>query len=108
MLGIFLAGAPGRRKLCLWGAIAALVLFALTADFAFWQKSEYNAADKAIVTAPVSAVKNSPAGGSSAKDLFVLHEGVKVKVLDSVGSFTNIELSDGRQGWIGSSDIELI
>lgn len=108
VLGIFLAGAPGRRKLCLWGAIAALVLFALTADFAFWQKSEYNAADKAIVTAPVSAVKNSPAGGSSAKDLFVLHEGVKVKVLDSVGSFTNIELSDGRQGWIGSSDIELI
>ena len=44
----------------------------------------------------------------AAKDLFVLHEGTKVKVIDSVGSWNNIELADGRQGWIPSSDIEMI
>ena len=63
--------------------------------------------DGAIVMRPVSAVKSSPSAESS-QDLFVLHEGTKVKVLDQVGNWNNIELADGRQGWIPSSDIELI
>jgi SH3-like domain-containing protein len=64
-------------------------------------------ADKAIIMKPVSSVKSSPSG-DSAKDLFVLHEGTKVQVLDNVGGWSNIELSDGRQGWLPSSDIEII
>ena len=40
--------------------------------------------------------------------IFVLHEGTKVYVLDQVGSWYNIELADGRQGWIRASDIEAI
>ena len=55
--------------------------------------------------APVSSVKSSP---SSGKDLFVIHEGTKVKVLDNVGDWLNISLADGRQGWIESSALEVI
>jgi len=40
--------------------------------------------------------------------LFILHEGTKVRLLDSVGSWLNIELSDGRQGWIMSENVENI
>lgn len=102
-----LSSGSSRRK-GFYGGIVAIILFGITLGFSLWQKNDFGKADGAIVTMPVSAVKNSPAGGSSARDLFVLHEGVKVKVLDKVGSFTNIELSDGRQGWIKSSDIEII
>jgi len=31
-----------------------------------------------------------------------------VKVLDEVSGFTDIELSDGRRGWIATQDIERI
>jgi SH3-like domain-containing protein len=62
--------------------------------------------DKAIVTASVSPVKSAP-GGGSVTDLFVLHEGTKVSVLSEVGEWCNIELSDGRQGWIRHPDIEI-
>jgi hypothetical protein len=31
-----------------------------------------------------------------------------VTILDEVGSWNNIELADGRQGWIPSGDIEII
>ena len=55
--------------------------------------------------APVSSVKSSP---SSGKDLFVIHEGTKVKILDNVGDWQNISLADGRQGWIETSAIEII
>ena len=47
-------------------------------------------------------------GRDSAKDLFVLHEGTKVKLLDSVGFWRNIELADGRQGWLESDALEVI
>ena len=87
--------------------IVALVLTVLCLSFAFWQRSDYRKADSAIVTRPVTTVQSSP-GRDSAKDLFVLHEGTKVKLLDSVGSWRNIELADGRQGWLPSSDLEVI
>ena len=56
---------------------------------------------------PVTSVKSSPSE-SSAKDLFILHEGTRVKILDNVGSFTQIEIADGRQGWIPIADLEII
>ena len=73
--------------------------------FSVWQKNSYNKGDEAIVMLPVSSVKSSPSGG---KDLFIIHEGTKVKILDSVGSWQNISLADGRQGWIDGSAIEVI
>ena len=60
-----------------------------------------------MVMKPVASVKSSPSSESS-QNLFVLHEGTKVYVLDQVGSWYNIELADGRQGWIRGADIEAI
>jgi SH3-like domain-containing protein len=57
--------------------------------------------------APVVSVASSP-GGSAAKDLFVLHEGTCVKLLEEIGGWCNIELSDGRQGWMPSTNLEKI
>ena len=75
--------------------------------FSLWQKADYERADSAIVMRPVSSVKSSPAAESST-DLFILHEGTKVKILDEVGDWRNISLADGRQGWMLSSDMEII
>ena len=85
----------------------ALVLAVLCLSFAFWQRADYRKADSAIVTRAVTTVQSAP-GRDSAKDLFVLHEGTKVKLLDSVGSWRNIELADGRQGWLPDTDLEVI
>ena len=56
---------------------------------------------------PVTSVTSSPSS-EAAKSLFILHEGTKVKVLDEVSGFSDIELADGRRGWIPSGDIERI
>lgn len=111
-------------------ALAALLLFALS-DTSAWrktgffsaivlvllalgclaasvsQKRSYFRADRAVITVPVVSASSSP-GGSAAKDLFVLHEGTSVKVLEEIGGWCNIELSDGRQGWISKTNIEII
>lgn len=97
----------GRRRLSFFSGLVLLVLAVFSVSFAAWQKSDYAAEDTAIIIIPVSSVKSSP-GSDSATDLFILHEGTKVRLLDEVGSWRNIELSDGRQGWIKSSDLEII
>lgn len=102
-----LGRTSARRKIGFFAGIVMLLLSAVALDFAFWQRTDYRSSDKAIITRAVSSVKSSPSGDTST-DLFVLHEGTKVTILDSVGDWLNIELSDGRQGWIRSSELETI
>lgn len=105
---LFILGTSvAMRRAGFFSGIVLLLFTVASLSFSLWQKNAYLDADDAIVLKPVSSVKSSPSGDSS-KDLFVLHEGTKVTVLDSVGGWSNIELSDGRQGWIPSSDVEAI
>ena len=105
---LFLLGrTTAARKTGFAVGIAALLLCVLSISMAVSQKSDYQAEDSAIVVKAVSSVKSSPSE-ESAKDLFILHEGTKVRLLDEVGQWRNIELSDGRQGWMRTSDLEVI
>ena len=106
LLFILGATAAGRRTGFFTGIVTLLLALA-SLSFALWQKNEYMNADHAIVMRPVTSVKSSPSAEAS-KDLFILHEGTKVKILDKVGSWSNIELADGRQGWLPSDDMKLI
>jgi len=106
LLFILSPSVAGRRTGFFAGIVMILLaVFSLT--FSIWQKKDYMRADDAIVMRPVTSVKSSPSSEAS-KDLFILHEGTKVKVIDEVGSWNNIELADGRQGWIPAGDIETI
>ena len=105
VLLFLLSSSTGRRRTGFWCGVAFLVLSLLCLDFSAWQKRDYKKADSAIVMSPVVSVKSSPSGG---KDLFIIHEGTKVRILDSVGTWQNISLADGRQGWIEGNSIEVI
>ncbi|MCQ2153775.1 MAG: BatD family protein [Bacteroidales bacterium] len=105
---MFLRGRSAPvRKAGFFGGLQCLVLVALCVVFASAGRSDSRKADEAVVMRSVAAVKSSPADGSST-DLFVLHEGTKLKILDVVGDWSDIELADGRQGWIRTSDFEVI
>lgn len=106
LLFILGATAAGRRT-GFYTGILTLLLALTSLSFSFSQKKDYISADNAIVMRPVTSVKSSPSAEAS-MDLFILHEGTKVRILDTVGSWSNIELADGRQGWLRSSDIETI
>ena len=79
---------------------------AVSVIFAFGLKGEMESQDGAIVVNPVSSVKSSP--NNTGKSLFIIHEGTKVTVLEELGQWSKVELSDGRQGWIVKRDIEII
>ena len=107
VLLFLLAPTAAGRRTGFFTGIVTLLLAVASLSFSFWQKNDYMSADEAIVLRPVTSAKSSPSAEAS-KDLFILHEGTKVTILDSVGSWNNIELADGRQGWIPSADITVI
>ena len=107
LLLFILAPGIGGRRAGFFTGLVTLLLAVFSISFSIWQKNEYMSTEKAIVTRPVASVKSSPSS-ESATDLFVLHEGTKVTVIDKVGTWNNVELADGRQGWIPSADMEVI
>ena len=105
---LFILGATAAgRRVGFFTGIVTLLLAVASLSFSFWQKKDYMSADEAVVMRPVASVKSSPSAESST-DLFILHEGTKVRILDEVGRWNNIELADGRQGWLQSGDMERI
>ncbi len=107
VLLFLLAPSVTGRRAGFYTGIITLLLAVFSLIFSIWQKNDYESADEAIVMRPVTSVKSSPSS-ETAKDLFVLHEGTKVTILEEVGSWKNIELADGRQGWLPSDDLEII
>lgn len=60
----------------------------------------------AIITAAKVDVKSAPDEAST--DVFALHEGLKVYVRTNLAGWLNIELTDGRRGWIPAIKAEQI
>jgi tetratricopeptide (TPR) repeat protein len=107
MLVFILSGSVGGRRAGFFIGIFMLLVAVMALTFSVWQKNEGMNADEAIIMKPVTSVKSSPSAEAST-DLFILHEGTKVRLLDEVGTWKNISLADGRQGWIPSADLEVI
>jgi tetratricopeptide (TPR) repeat protein len=94
------------RRLTLLPGVAAL-LFALFAFTAGWIHGERETSGSAAILFAASApVKSAPDAGST--DLFVLHEGVRVDLLDAVGEWRKIRLADGKLGWLPLADLRVI
>ncbi len=60
----------------------------------------------AIITMSEVTVKSSP--NDESKATFIIHEGLKVLIVDNLSDWFEIKLADGKKGWLKKSDFELI
>ena len=75
--------------------------------FACQQKQLLTKRNGAIVMSQSAVIKSTPSKGG--KDLFIIHEGTRVDVTDAtMKDWKNVRLADGREGWILTSQIEMI
>ena len=88
----------GMRKLGFFMGIVFLIVFALSVVFAAQLKHAATTQDQAIVMTPTVTVKSSPSDDSV--DLFVLHEGAKVSVLESSNGWNKVRIANGSVGWL--------
>lgn len=86
------------------GMILIFVLLLLTISSAISAKNAYDSEKPAIVFAEIVEVKSEPQKASATA--FMLHEGTKVFVLESMSNWKKIQLTDGTEGWIDKSKIK--
>jgi tetratricopeptide (TPR) repeat protein len=103
---IVLARRYALRKAGLIVGGVSGVMFVLCLILFFAKLSDVNRTDEAILQSGIVTVKNSPDSKSS--DAFVLHGGVKVKIVDRVGDWVKIRLVDGKVGWMEVTAAEAI
>ena len=106
VLGYIFFTSKGKRKCSFAFAIVSMVLALSSYGLSLSQRGDVISEDNAVVTLPVVSVKSSPGDGGTT--LFVIHEGLKVQILDSLGSWSQIEIADGRQGWVENRVFEII
>lgn len=104
---IFLLSSRRGVRVFAFYLSATLVVFALsTFAMAYLQHHFRTSNPEGIVFDPSVTVKSSPADGSI--DLFVIHEGTKVKIKDQIGDWYEVRIASGSQGWIKAAAIEKI
>lgn len=101
-----LAQRLSLRKAGFYMMAVFALLFVLATAFAWSARSEMVGERDAIIMSSSVAVKSSP--DRSSTELFVLHEGTKVRTGESVDGWVEIRISDGRKGWIETSRMERI
>jgi tetratricopeptide (TPR) repeat protein len=94
------------RKIGFWAAFGLFFLSLFTLVFAWNGYIFTKSADEAIVFAPTITVKSSPDEKST--DLFVLHEGTKVTLLDNISGWYEIRIANGSVGWLPVNSLEKI
>lgn len=62
--------------------------------------------NKAVIMNATAYVKSSPSEEST--DLFILHEGTRCIIEDSVGEWFKVKIADGNVGWVSQSAIERV
>ncbi|OFX18337.1 MAG: hypothetical protein A2033_00680 [Bacteroidetes bacterium GWA2_31_9] len=91
------------KKLTFGLAILFLILSIKSYVFASIQKSDITDCNSALILTPTVNIKSSP--DEKGTDIFVLHEGTKLSIEDSLSNWYNIKLKNGNEGWLHKDDI---
>ncbi len=94
------------RKLLVPGGLLLVAVLVFSLVLGGIENKQSNHSDYAIVFASSLTAKSSPDQGGT--DLFVVHEGLKVKITDQVGTWIRIRLADGNEAWIPENSVEKI
>jgi len=106
-IGLFIISRSRKnRKLAFYFGV--LFLLTSVATFGFSSQKYYYGKEhrEAIVFTPTITVKSSPT--FNAVDLFVVHEGTKINILDQVQNWIKIRIPDGSIGWLPAESVKKI
>lgn len=97
---------PMRKRAYFIISVLSLFLFVVSLLCTFQQYDTSSTTIEAIVFDEKVSVKNAPL--TSGIEVFELHEGLKVLVLDEVDVWKKIKLSDGKTGWIEGASLKIL
>jgi tetratricopeptide (TPR) repeat protein len=85
-------------------SMSALLVSLFSLSLAYY--SHRTVKTEAVLMQANAYIKSAPS--TQSEDLFILHEGTKVQILEIFNDWTKIRLSDGMIGWLESQAVEEI
>lgn len=99
-----LSRTKSLRRIAFWAAVFVLIIFLITGLIGVYKYNLIKNNKEAIVFTPTVTIKSSPT--QTSVDLFIIHEGTKVKILDKVGDWFEIRIANGSVGWLHKEDVK--
>ncbi|WP_179333781.1 tetratricopeptide repeat protein [Winogradskyella costae] len=93
-----------KKRIAFVTSIVSLFVACFAVSMAFQKEGLNKKNNPAIVFAQESRVKTDP--NAASEEVFRLHEGTKVQIVETYDDWNKIELSDNSTGWIPSKDIK--
>ncbi len=109
LLQFFVFAFARRMWLRKLGFTLGLTFFSLSAVcmlFALATHSHFEQRKDAIVMSGITTVRSSP--DVSGTDLYVIHEGTKVTITETVGEWHEVKFGNANVGWVEAKTIERI
>ncbi|WP_298779260.1 SH3 domain-containing protein [uncultured Polaribacter sp.] len=101
----YFADSPSKKRFYFATSILSFIFLIASFFITYNQYSFYKNNKEAIIFVEKTEVRNAPT--FNAEEIFTLHEGTKVIVLDAVDNWLKIKIADGKIGWIISNELKL-
>lgn len=105
-LFFYFSDSPSKKRFYFMTSTFSFLLLIFSFLITYNQYTVTKKNKVAIVFAIKTAVRNAPTLNS--EEVFTLHEGTKVIVLDRLDDWRKIKLADGKLGWIIADEIKLL
>lgn len=105
-LFFYFSNNPAKKRFYFIISIVSFLLLLTSLIITYKQHDTHIKTKKAIIFAKEVSIKNAPTPDS--EEIFTLHEGTKVKILDTVDNWKKIKLTDGKIGWLLSKDVKIL
>lgn len=103
----FLGGnTPNKKRIALISSLIALGFSVGSTLFSFLRHQANLRDNPAVIFAREISVRSEP--NERGEAVFLLHEGTKVQVVDSLDDWQKIELADGQVGWVSENSLRLL
>ncbi len=103
-IAFYYSNYSARKRWSFIGSLLALFICIIAVLFAFIQQRDFSAKQPAIIFAEESTIKAEP--NETGQQVFLLHEGTKVDILEELNEWNKIRLADGKTGWMLKSELK--
>ncbi len=93
-----------KKRIYFVTSILTVILVTTFLFFTYRNKHYVDNNISAIIFSSQADVKSAPTGSSDV--YFELHEGTKVRVLETLDNWKKIKIADGKMGWINAADLK--
>lgn len=108
------SSAVAVKKASFFGGLVVFFVTVCAVIISFAAANRVNSADYAIILPPASQLSTSPREArSQAEQAFLLHEGTKVEIIDSIpgqgdGMWYEVMVGHGERAWVKADEVERI